>query len=314
MPLSDSTRESGAVLVTGATGFIGRPVLNRLRERAAMSGDGCDAIVGLARRATGELALDSFEICDLHDARAVEEAIRRWKPRACIHAAWEIDPARYRDDERNEQWVRSTLNLAESLARHGCEWLGVFGTCIEADRVEDATCRYAAAKTRLREELLASPIADRLCWWKLFQPYGPEEPAIRFVPSMLRTLAERRPFTVNAPADVRDFIHVSDIAECAIGCLHRRAVGVFELGTGEATSLEEAARIAATLLDADRLVRTRPITEAQRLKATRIVADPTALSACCGWQPRIELRNGLASLIGQARPSIARPTKGVHAA
>lgn len=312
MSLTDHSHEQGTILVTGARGFIGTHLTRRLRERSAIGNGAIGPIVGLVRGGAGEGEV----ACDLHDADAVEALVRKLRPAACIHAAWEIDPAKYRNDERNDRWTVTTLGLASSLERHGCRWLGVFGTCIETAVADESSCRYALAKTRLREALLASPIGDRLCWWKLFQPYGPGEPAIRFVPSMLRTLATRQPFTVNAPADVRDFIHVSDIAECAIASLHRRATGVFELGTGDGTSLEDAARIAAGLLGAERCVRTRSITDAERAKASAIVADPTSLAELTGWQPRIELRGGLSALIARAKaPSSGYASPGgVHAA
>ncbi len=312
MPLGDAdsaSQQRGPVLVTGARGFIGSQILRRLRERRSVDGSDLPAIVGLVRSAP----LDGDVACDLHDGDAVRELIAALRPSACIHAAWEIDPAKYRSDERNDRWIDTTMLLADALADAGCRWFGAFGTCIETPAVDPSASRYALAKTTLRERLLAHPIADRLCWWRLFQPYGPGEDAIRFVPSMLRTLIAQQPFTVNAPADARDFIHVSDIAECAVACVMREPVGDFELGTGEATTLEEAARLAAELLRADRLVRTRAITESERQKAAHIVARPQPLIDATGWQPKIGLRGGLAALIARAR-ALGPTTTGGHAA
>ncbi len=306
MPLNDRETTQGPVLVTGARGFIASHVIRRLRERAAM-GNGADSqVIGLVRGAPGEGEI----ACDLHDAAAVEETVRRLRPAACIHAAWEIDPAKYRNDERNERWVETSMALLTALHTYGCGWLGVFGTCIETETPDPASCRYALAKTRLREAMLASELGASLCWWKLYQPYGPGEPAIRFVPSMLRTLSARQPFTVNAPADTRDFIHVSDIADAAVASLHRRATGVFELGTGEGTTLEEAARTAADLLGVPRCVRTRALTDAERAKATSIVGAPAALTRATGWLPRVELRSGFASLLTRPRTATSGLSAG----
>jgi nucleoside-diphosphate-sugar epimerase len=320
MPLSDANSapsQRGPVLVTGARGFIGSQILRRLRERRSVDGSELPEIVGLVR----STPLEGEVACDLHDDAATRSLIAKLRPSACVHAAWEIDPAKYRSDERNDRWVETTIALADALVDVDCHWFGAFGTCVETAAIDPSACRYAVAKTTLRERLFAHPIADRLCWWRLFQPYGPGEDAIRFVPSMLRTLMAQQPFTVNAPADARDFIHVSDIAECAVACVMREPVGDFELGTGEGTTLEEAARLAAEMLRADRLVRTRAITEAERLKATRIVAAPLLLMDATGWQPKIGLRGGFASLIARARAlgpvaaaGHASAAKGVHAA
>jgi nucleoside-diphosphate-sugar epimerase len=320
MPLNDHAQESGPILVTGARGFVGSQVIRRLRERNAAAGDseygpgngvGVGTVIGLVREDAG----DGEIACNLHDANAIRGLIRRLRPSACVHAAWEIDPAKYRSDERNDQWVETSLRLMEMLHANGCAWMGVFGTCIETATVEGASCRYAAAKTRLRETMLAADYGPSICWWKLFQPYGPGEPAIRFVPSMLRTLAARQPFTVNAPADIRDFIHVSDIADAVVACLQRRVTGVYELGTGEGTTLEEAARVAAELLGVQRCVRTRAITEIERGKASTIVASPAPLSLATGWQPRVTLAAGFTSLLTRSRSSPGVSSSGgVHAA
>jgi nucleoside-diphosphate-sugar epimerase len=275
------------VLVTGARGFIGAEVVRRLRAERGVD------VIGLVRGRAG----DDEVSCDLLDAHATEATIRAVRPTACVHAAWEIDPATYRDDERNERWVDASLLLAEALAAHSCSWLGAFGTCIESATPETSSCRYAHAKTRLRTALRASAIGDSFCWWRVFQPYGPGEPSTRFVPALLRAMEAREPFTVQAPADIRDFIHVTDIADAVVASVLRGTVGDFELGTGIGTTLAEAARVAEALLDAPTCVQLRPLSDAERGAAVALVAQIAPFRAASGWSPRIDLRSGLASLI-----------------
>ena len=99
---------------------------------------------------------------------------------------------------------------------------------------------------------LASFDRDRamaLCWWKLFQPHDPGEPAT--VDSDAdRVVATASAFEIHNPYDVRDFIHVDDVASAIVASLASNLSGVFDLGTGAGHSIADVAEFVARELDA----------------------------------------------------------------
>jgi UDP-glucuronate decarboxylase len=315
MPLNGKVRPHeqlprNSVMVTGASGFIGARIVKRLVKDgwpvlAVVRNLGRHShILKNAGMSVPHNAVKTIE-CDLHDVDAVDRMIVCERPAACIHAAWSVNPDSYRDDAENLKWISTSVHLLESLQRHGCKWLGVLGTCIEPQiaRGERASCCYAVAKSELHQRLNDWLIAGRsndlsLCWWRIFQPYGPGEPAQRLIPSMLDALKNDRPFLVRTPHEVRDFIHVDDIAAAICSSLRHRVHGTFDLGTGVGHRILHAAQMLADELESHHLLRwlhDEPDNAAESAGAS--IADIQTITAATGWKPAIDLRTGLEQLI-----------------
>jgi nucleoside-diphosphate-sugar epimerase len=144
--------------------------------------------------------------------------------------------------------------------------------------------------------------AMRVCWWKLFQPYGPDELPQRLVPSLIDSLLHRRIFEVQSPHDVRDFIHVDDVAGAVCASMAHRVGGTFDVGTGVGHRVGEIAELVAELLNADPLITLNDAVDSSRLhKPTLHIAHPQPLMAACDWQPIVDLRMGMARLIEKAQ-------------
>lgn len=300
-------RESAsAVLVTGASGFIGSQIVRQMLEEGtsvialvqSISTDRAKCLSAMRPAVGGALQMLA---CDLHDRQAISHLISQFRPSACIHAAWDVRKTGYRADAMNQRWVQSSLHLFDSLRRYGCKWIGTLGTCIEPGDGQRPVDRYAAAKSTLRHRMFelahaakVSPAPMNVCWWKLFQPYGPAEPDHRFVPSMIDALRRPRLFAVRNPNDVRDFIHVDDVACCIIKSYKSKLSGVFELGTGIGHRLADLAEIVAEQLDAlDCLQLDQPLHH----DPSSLIADIANLTRALSWKPQHDLRTSLIDLV-----------------
>jgi nucleoside-diphosphate-sugar epimerase len=284
------------VMVTGASGFIGSHVV----EQLLLAGFEVLAVVRSIHSSERHRARVKFIECDLHDHRQLERIIAAHQPTACIHSAWTIGPD-YQNDSANDQWIETSLELHRTLRRHHCQWLGAFGTCIESESEEPVLCRYARAKASLRRRLFAaSDDAIKLCWWRVFQPFGPGEPGHRLLPSLIEALVRGRTFCVEAPDEVRDFIHVEDIARAAVLSLTAGAEGVFDLGSGTGMRVLDVALAVADLVGGRHLVRTKAPATRTCPSAQALVADTEPFRAASGWSPQRTLESGLAELIERA--------------
>jgi dTDP-6-deoxy-L-talose 4-dehydrogenase (NAD+) len=290
------------VLVTGATGFVGRVFV---RQALACGHTVCALIrpgsAGLpAHRALTSLVgtLDSSPWADL----------ARFAPDVCVHAAWMTDAGIYRDSPQNDRYVEESLALVGTLFEQGVGHVVTLGTCAEyqasADTLgEDRSplgprSSYARAKHRLRVALAehARGAGACLAWARIFQPYGAGEPAARLCSTVARRLTRGERVILDTPQAVRDWIHVEDVAAALLCMVDRRVDAVVNVGCGVGRTVESVALVIADLVGRRHLVAANDASDV----VGPLVADATRLRGL-GWAPRVELETGLAALIEELR-------------
>ena len=115
------------VLVTGASGFIGRralaPLIARGYEVHAVSWSGeRPAVNGVAWYRT-----------DLLEPEAVARLMAAVKPSHMLHFAWYAVPGKYQASEENLRWSRAGIDLIAEFAKAGGRRAVFAGSCFEYD-------------------------------------------------------------------------------------------------------------------------------------------------------------------------------------
>jgi len=290
------------VLVTGATGFIGSHVVRELRAR------------GHEVRATIRTSSSSHRVeaihdevewvdCDLLDASRDDLANLGESVDACIHAAWYVEPGRYAHSPQNVEWVGVSLRLLEALGAAGCGRAVFLGTCFEYDHrtgylAESSPTHpwtlYGAAKlsTWKMGRHLASQVGVDLSWARLFYQYGPHESEGRLVPSVIRSLLSGGSAEVTRGTQIRDFLHVADVASALVAVAESDHSGPVNIGSGRPVEVREVVRCIAGVLDAEDRVRfgARPDSPSD---PPFICANDQILREELGWTPRFGLEDGI---------------------
>lgn len=113
----------------------------------------------------------------------------------------------------------------------------------------------------------------------------------RFITALLRGEAVR---VFGDGNQTRDFVYVEDVAEANVRALLSRRRGVFNIGTGVETSVNELLAIICELLG----VEARVIHEPPRKgDVRRSRASCEAAKSLLGWEPKVSLSDGLRSTI-----------------
>src|SRR5207248_3147062 len=145
--------------------------------------------------------------------------------------------------------VRS-LALLRALIAEGCKRFVGAGSCFEyelreaplreADPVRPATL-YAAAKLALCEtgQQLARLKGAQFAWGRVFYPYGPQEDSRRAVPAVINALLDGRSFPATTGEQVRDYVHVEDVAAGFAALLESGSDGVFNICSAAPASMRE---------------------------------------------------------------------------
>jgi nucleoside-diphosphate-sugar epimerase len=285
------------VMLTGATGFIGRQALD------ALSHAGHEVHAVARRRGPATAGVIWHEADLLESSHVVGQA----EPRVLVHLAWYSEHGRYWTSPENERWVEASLVLLREFADFGGKRALLVGTCAEyewsrAVYREDAPLRpattYGQAKHRLHDA--ASAYAQRtgleLAWGRLFYLYGPYEAPQRFVATIARKLLAGEEAPMTAGTQVRDYLHVADAGAALAALADSRVCGPVNIASGKGVALRElAGLIAAAAGGAGRLrvgaLPSRPDEPAS------LVADTRRLREEVGFEPRISLAQGVAGTV-----------------
>src|SRR5262245_24968903 len=293
------------VFLTGATGFIGSQVARRLVA------DGCE-VYALLRPDSNtwriEDILPALRIVegDLFALQELGQRLEAIKPDLCIHLAWYAEPGKYLTSLENVRYVSASLEMAARLARVGCERIVGAGTCIEYDVAQGyltETSRlapqtlYAASKLSvyLVLEQLARITPMSVAWVRFFYLYGPYEDERRLVSSVIRSLLQGRSPATTAGAQVRDWLHVADVASAAWAVAQSTLSERCKIGSGQPITVRQVVETIGDLLGKPEL----PELGALPYRAD----DPMFVCANnrrlleTGWTPRFDLKQGLLDAI-----------------
>lgn len=301
------------VLVTGASGFIGRQCLPVL----AATGYEVHAVSSRIRRS--ELSGVLWHQADLFDSRQSAELVDRVRPSHLLHLAWYVEPRRFWKSSENLRWVGASLDLLRLFANAGGRHALISGTCVEyalgcgvcsETTPTGPSTLYGSSKHALHivARSFASEAGFRLAWARLFYLFGPHEPPARLVPSAIGGLLRGEHVSCNSGELVRDFLYVSDVAEALLALLNSDADGTFNIGSGAGVALGDIVRQIGAIIGRPELVEVKPSSGAPGVPAVR-VSDTTRIRTEVGWAPRHDLAGGLERTIEwwRAHPRASDP-------
>jgi dTDP-6-deoxy-L-talose 4-dehydrogenase (NAD+) len=231
------------VLVTGGTGFVGVPVVQRLLARRAFDVTVATRDPASLRQRLGEgqyaaLGLDVLDPRSWRDLDLSSYA-------AMLHLAWGQLGKFDSSDHINLHFPAHRSFLAKAVA-DGVASITVTGTCLEyglrggclhEDFPTDPVTQYGLAKDRLRRSLVALG-AERsfaLKWIRLFYLHGPGQRPTSLLAQLDAAIARGDDhFNMSQGTQLRDYLHVHEAADRIVKIFeHATFEGIINCASGE---------------------------------------------------------------------------------
>jgi nucleoside-diphosphate-sugar epimerase len=282
------------IFVTGASGFIGRQLLNVSagHELMCLSRRPND----LAAEANVPANVQALE-GDLGRPERWLADVQRFAPDCCIHLAWEGLPDY--SPERCQHNLALGGGLIGALARAKVGRVVMAGSCWEYGNVSGAVAEsqepvdcglFARTKDELRATLegIARETGIVYRWARIFFVYGPGQRASSLIPQCRTAFAAGKALDIRQPRVAQDFVYVEDVARGLLALAERDLQsGVYNIGTGAPAAVGEVANQVARQCD-----RELPFPDASF--DSGFWADTQKMTAATGWRAQTKLGDGIA--------------------
>jgi len=303
------------ILVTGGAGFIGSHIVDRFVQE----GYGVVVADNLAtgkRRHINRAA--EFYRADIR-SRWLERVFRRERPTVVCHHAAQMDAPRSAQDPLvdAETNIMGTLNVMRYAIKYGVRKFifassggAVYG---EPDRlpvseshpvcpasphgiskmVGDEYLRYfygadGMEYVSLRYANVFGPRQD---------PHGDAGVVAIFAQKMLQG---EQPIIHGNGRQTRDFVYVDDVVEANVAALGKEAHGIYNVGTGQETTINELFSLLAGCMTSSVREMHGPAKKGEQMK---IALDASRIHRELNWEPKVSLKDGLARTVEYYRQS-----------
>lgn len=301
------------VLVTGATGFIGRQTLPWLVQNEY----DVHAVFSHSKPITVKNV--HWHKVDLLKPGRPADLIKSLAPTHLLHMAWIATPGVYTESLDNLSWVSTSLEMLKAFCASGGKRVVVAGTCMEYDW-KYGYCRekytpmlpstlYGTCKNSLHSMLQSMSLhtGTSFAWGRVFFLYGPYENPGRLVSSVILSLLQGREALCSAGEQFRDFLHVADVGRAFVDLLSGNVSGPINIASGQPVAVKELIQIIGDQLGCQNMIKLGAL-KTRTGEPHFLAADVSRLHNEVGFRPQHDLIEGITDTIDWWKRHLNQPS------
>ncbi len=299
------TLNQARVLVTGATGFIGRPVCRRLIELGA-------AVYGLGRSASAKTVPAGVMplAADVTDRAGIIAALEQARPTLVLHmAAAGVTEPFLPMEQAVEVNVSGTINVLEASYEVGVQRFVHVGTAYERPASETErgpNNPYVASKMAawlFWRAFIEKNVIDSLAV-RLYHVYGPGQ-ARGLIPAAMQAACRNETFRMTPGEQLRDFVYIDDIVDGLVATLTSPDVHgkTYDMGSGVGRQVKAVVQRIFDLMDS-RGHYVPGALDYRPHEDMKLIAEPAVAKTDLNWFARVLFEDGLVTTIDAYRRQI----------
>ncbi|MGB3209933.1 MAG: NAD(P)-dependent oxidoreductase [Desulforhopalus sp.] len=300
------------VLLTGATGFIGRHCLPLLLEK----GFEVYAVTSKLPVVSDDPRVHWIS-SNLLEEGGVARLFRENSYSHLLHFAWFVVPGECYTSLENFRWVETSLQLLRTFTEKGGRRAVFAGSCAEYDwRYGFCSERltplkplstYGICKKALQEMFteFTGKTGMSAAWGRIFFLYGPFEDSSRLVASVIFSLLQKKPALCSHCRQIRDYMYVLDVAAAFVHLLDCDAQGEINICSGKPLILKELVEKIAVELGGRDLLRIGALPGSSD-EPPLLIGDAGRLESEVGFVPAYDLDDGIRETIAWWREAVKK--------
>ncbi len=301
------------VLVTGGAGFIGSHVVDRLVEEGHQVVIVDDLSSGTRKNVNRAASLYGLDI----QSGRLERVFRNERPNIVIHLAAQVSVRVSVDNPVFDAQVNvlGTMNVLHQAVHHGVRKVvfsssggAIYGEQEEFPALESHVTKplspYGISKLCAEHYLsyfqrISGIQVVSLRYGNVYGPRQDPEGEAGVVAIFIRKmLNNERPIINGNGRQTRDFVFVDDVAEANLVAMRQDSQGVYNVGTGVETSVNELFRVLVGLTGSSCKEVHGPTKLGEQMRS---MIDSSKLKQELGWELEADLTKGLEKTVAYFR-------------
>ena len=240
------------IFITGGTGFIGSRLVPKLLARG-------HKLLFLTRKVPKKsLGRASSVVGDLSNQNAWREDLKKFKPDAVIHLAWE-GLENYDFEARvSLANMKNSLDLVSLAAELRCKKFLSLGSCWEygggeGPKKESDTLNppshipsfvFAKRAIQTMGEQIAMESKMQFLWARLFFVYGPRQKPRTLIAHLVKNIKVGTAPEIKNKSGANDFVFIDDVADALLNILEnsKEQSAIYNVGSGRLTGVGEVVK------------------------------------------------------------------------